>query len=115
MLNIDQLVAAIRSASSEEPAQRLGELFIEWKRDDITAEELKSGIDRAIGHTSLSTAAVHGAGSRLWSEFRSSAIDRIGGMTMNERLYWFGLFERYDEAKTEEARMKIHAKLHAHP
>jgi hypothetical protein len=113
MLNIDELAAAIKSVSPEEPAHRLADLLIEWKRDDSTAEDLKSRIERAIGHTWFSTDAVHSEVYRVWSEFRSLAIDGIGGMTMNERLYCFGLFERYDDAKTEEARLKIYAKLHA--
>jgi hypothetical protein len=110
MLNIDEVAAAIRSVSPEEPAQHLGELFIEWKHTDTTAEGLKSRIERAIGYIWFSTDAVPSEVYRLWSEFRSGAIDGIGGMTMNERLYWFGVFERYDEAKTEEARKKIYAK-----
>ena len=115
MLNIDQLAAAIRSVSPEEAAQRLGEQIIAWKRDDTTAEDLTSRIERTIGYIWFSTDAVHSEVYRLWSEFRSYAIDGIGGMTMNERLYWFGLFQRYDEAKTEEARLRIYAKLHARP
>jgi hypothetical protein len=114
-VNIDELAAAIRSVSPEEPAQRLGNLLLEWKRDDSTAEDLRSHIERAIGHIWFSTDAVHGEVYRLWSEFRSRAIDGIGGMTMNERLYWFGLLERFDKAKTDEARKRVYAKLHARP
>lgn len=114
-MNIDELAAAIRSVSPEEPAQRLADLLLAWKRDETTADELKSRIERAIGYIWLSTDAVHREVYRLWSEFRTNAIDGIGGMTMIERLYWFGLFDRYDEAKTEEARLSIYAKLLAHP
>ena len=37
----------------------------------------------------------------------------LGGMTMNERLYWFGLLDGYDKCSTEDDRLVIYAKLHA--
>ncbi len=114
-MNLDELAAAIRSTSPEEPAQRLADLLIAWKGDDTTAEDLKSSFERAIGYTWLSTDAIHSAIYRHWSEFREGAIDGIGGMTMNERLHWFGLFERFGEAKTDEERARVYAKLHASP
>jgi hypothetical protein len=115
MLNIDELAAAIRSTSPEEPAQRLAGLLIEWQRDDTTANELRAHIERVIGYTWFSTDAVHGEIYRLWSAFCTDAIDGIGGMTMNERLHWFGLVQRFDGATTEEAKRRIYAKLHARP
>lgn len=114
-LNIDELAAAIRSISPEESAQRLADLLMEWKRDDTTAEDLKPHIERAIGYIWFSTDAVHSEVYRLWSDFRGHAIDGIGAMTLNERLHWFGLFQHFDEAKTQEARLRIYAKLHARP
>ena len=59
MLNIDELATAIRSISPEEPAQHLGDLLNEWKRDDTTAEALKSHIERTIGYFWFSTDEVH--------------------------------------------------------
>lgn len=115
MLTIDELVAAIRSVSPEEPAQRLDDLLLAWKRDETTADELKSHIERTIGYTWFSTDTVHREVYRLWAEFRTYAIEGIGGMTVNERLHWFGLFQRFDDAKTEEARTNIYAKLLARP
>ena len=49
----------------------------------------------------------------MWTEFRKSAIDGIGGMTMNERLYWFGLFDLFDNAKNKSGQEKFYGKLMA--
>ena len=35
----------------------------------------------------------------------------IGGMTMNERLHRFGLFERFDACDAEEESQVVHNKL----
>lgn len=115
MLTLDGLAAAIRSTSSEEPTQRLASLLMDWKRDDTSARDLASRMEQAIGNASLSTDGARASVFRLWSEFRTGVIDGIQGMTMNERLHWFGMFERFDEAATEEDRAKIYAKLHARP
>ncbi len=49
----------------------------------------------------------------MWTEFRNSAIDGIGGMTMNERLYWFGLFDLFENAKDNVEQDKYYQKLMA--
>ena len=49
----------------------------------------------------------------MWTEFRKSAIDGIGGMTMNERLYWFGLFDLFNNAKNDAEEEKFYGKLMA--
>jgi hypothetical protein len=99
MLNIDERAAAIGAISREEPAQRLANLLLEWKRANSSAEDLKPHIERAIEYIWFSTEIVHSEVYRLWSEFRSHTIDCVGRMTMNERLTCFGLLRRYDEAR----------------
>ena len=51
----------------------------------------------------------------MWSSFRDQAIAGIAGMTMNERLYWFGLFDEFDACPDQEAKLKIYKKLMASP
>jgi len=46
-LTIDELAATIRSISPEEPAQRLADLLLAWKRDETTADELKKEVGQA--------------------------------------------------------------------
>ena len=36
-------------------------------------------------------------------------------MTMNERLYWFGLVERFDACPDQAASLVVYRKLHANP
>ena len=49
---------------------------------------------------------------RNWCHFRELAIDGIGGMTMNERLYVFGLFELWGESD-EKFRAVLRMKMKA--
>lgn len=47
---------------------------------------------------------------RNWCNFKEVAIDGIGGMTMNERLYVFGLLELWDESD-EKFRAVLQMKM----
>jgi len=49
----------------------------------------------------------------MWTEFKNSAIDGISAMTMNERLYWFGLFELFENVKNDNEQEKYYKKLMA--
>jgi hypothetical protein len=113
-MNIDELAAAIEAASPNANGRELAVLLRNWKSTSETAERLSELVERYIGHTWFETEAVNDAVYSLWSNFRDEAIGGIDGMTMNERLYCFGLFERFDHASVNE-REEIYAKLHAHP
>ena len=113
-MTLDSLASAILATSTEEPAQRLAKHLLEWKGDDTTVEDLNSGTEKFIGYTWFSTDEIHSQIYKLWSEFRNSSIQRISGMTMNERLFCFGLTSRFDSAQSENSRKVIYAKLLAH-
>ena len=68
-----------------------------------------------FGNTRLQSEADHSKAYGLWKAFRDDAIQGIGGMTMNERLYLFGLFERFDLSNTEEQKNVVYRKLLAKP
>jgi hypothetical protein len=110
-LTLDSLAAEIIAISPEEPAQRLAKYLMDWKSDDTSVEALNSGIEKVIGFTWFSTDEVHNQIYKLWATFRESSIQGISGMTMNERLWCFGLTTRFDSAKTENARKVIYDKL----
>jgi hypothetical protein len=114
-MNLDELSEEICKVSSEKVVQDLFRILIEWKDSEETAEELKEGIERYIGNTWIEKNEDYSNIYRLWSEFRDEAISGIGGMTMNERLYWFGLFNRFDASKSEEEKLLVYRKLHAKP
>ena len=110
-MTIDSLAAEIKKTSSEEVVQRLGDLLLEWKEDDRTVEALTSDVERYIGYTWISTDELHNRVYYLWSQFRNDSILGIQGMTMNERLFTFGLISRFDAASTAGSREVLYAKL----
>jgi hypothetical protein len=111
---IDDLAKSISRVSQERDAQRLSTILIEWKADNSNVELLCELVEHYIGNVWLSSDEIHQDIYRLWSSFRDESISNIGGMTMNERLYCFGLLERFDHASSTD-RKAIYEKLHATP
>jgi len=114
-MTIDELASAISRSSPDAAGQGLARLLVEWKRDATSVDELRLLVDRYIGDRWLADNSSHAGVQGLWSEFCAAAIDDIGGMTVNERLFHFGLFGDFDEAHTSQARERIYAKLLAAP
>lgn len=114
-MDLDELATAMRKTSSDPVVLRLSDLLSVWKDDSSDAKELESTVERYIGNTWIADTAEHEKIYSLWSQFRDDAIHGIGGMTMNERLYCFSLFPRWEGTKTDEDRKAIYAKLLANP
>lgn len=114
-MTLDELVRHIFEVSSEAVVQRLGQLLLDWKTDSSTAEQLRDKVERYIGNSWIERDQDHARVYTLWSEFRDGAIAAIGGMTMNERLYYFSLFECFDASQNEKEKLTVYAKLHAVP
>ncbi len=114
-MNLDELATAMKKTSGDPVALKLSDLVSAWKDDESNAKELESTVERYIGNSWISNTAEHKEIYSLWSQFRNDAIHGIGGMTMNERLYSFSLFPRWDSAQTDEDRKAIYAKLLANP
>ena len=112
-MNLDALEAEIRAISRDPVVQGAANLLVAWKESDATAEELASTIERYFGGMWVKSAQSHERAYSIWSTFRRQAIGGIGGMTMNERLYWFALFQRWDSLRDEEDRLALYRKLHA--
>jgi len=113
-MNLDELANRLRVNFVDPAVQRLGAALLEWKTDSSTVVELRERIERYIGNSWIATEEDHRAVYGLWSSFRDDAINRIGGMTMNERLYWFGLVDRFD-GSNEQEQLVIYRKLNATP
>ncbi|SIS80537.1 hypothetical protein [Neptunomonas antarctica] len=96
--------------SSDEVVARLVSYLSDWKSDDTNAIELADSIERFFGNSWITNEESHSHLYKLWSGFKAEAVSGIGGMTMNERLCWFGLFERFDNASEAEQQV-IYAKL----
>lgn len=112
---LDELASSIKAASSDPVAVKLADLLSQWKDDDSNVEDLESWVERYIGNTWIASEEEHKSIYRLWSEFKSETVRCIHGMTMNERLFCFGLMSRFDAARTEQERKAIYAKLLANP
>lgn len=114
-MTLDELEEQMRAVSGDAIGQRMTSLVKDWKSDDATVEQLHSSVERCIEcyryDGSINYEEIH----RLWSSFRKEVIGGIGGMTMNERLYYFGLFSRFDKCETEEARGRLYEKLLSTP
>lgn len=98
-MNLDDLSKNIRKTSEEKIVQKLADHIQDWKINEKNAIELSDGVERFLGNTWIENRTDFDKIYGMWSEFRISAIEGIGGMTMNERLYRFGLFELFDKEK----------------
>lgn len=114
-VTIDETAAAIGHTSTDAVVQGLARLLVEWKFNADNVDELRTQVERYIGNSWIADDSTHAAVYVLWSAFCKTAIDCIGGMSMNERLFRFGLFERFDNASSPLAREEIYAKLLAAP
>ena len=114
-MHLDELAHRIASVSDDPLVQRLPKLLRDWKFDDTTVEQLRESVERYIGNSWIQSTRHHEDVYGLWSTFRDEAITSIGGMTMNERLYWFSLFPLFDACETDDDRSRFYKKLLASP
>jgi hypothetical protein len=110
-MNYDEYIKEVEKFSDDEVVVHLRKHLSEWKLDDCNVIELAASIERFFGNSWIESEETHNHLYGLWSKFKKEAIEGIGGMTMNERLYWFGLFERYESLQSETAKKVIYAKL----
>lgn len=109
-MNYDEYIEELRKYSGDEVVVRLVSHLINWKSDDTNVVELANSIERYFGNTWIIDEETQSHLYKLWASFSATAISGIGGMTMNERLYWFGLLKLYESA-TETGQQVIYAKL----
>ena len=110
-MNYDEYIEEVDKFSDNEVVARLRRYLAEWKEGDSDVVELVDSIERFFGNSWIESEVTHNHLYSLWSKFKKNAIEGIGGMTMNERLYWFGLFERFDGLQSDAAKKVIYGKL----
>lgn len=110
-MTLRDLLTALPKASSDPVVHRLIDLLEQWRSNTDNAEDLYRTVDKYIGTTWIANDAEHKAVYALWSAFREKCIAGRGGMTINERLYRFDLFDAWDSAETEEDRAAIRHKI----
>jgi hypothetical protein len=111
-MNLDELTKKIRIVSEENVVQKLADYIQEWKTDERNAVDLRNSVEKYLGNVWIDKQTDFEEIYGMWSEFRKSAIEGIGGMTMNERLYLFGLLDLFDKA-SKDKQQKIYSKLMA--
>lgn len=114
-MNLDQLTDAIKTSTEEKLPERLEHWIKEWKKDDKTVDDLVYMVEKWFGNVWFGETSDHNKCYALWEDFKKNQIEDIGGMTINERLYNFCLFDRYDSCNTREDQLKIYTKLKAKP
>ena len=114
-MTIDELASVLSRTSPDTVVQGLARLLVEWKCGAANVNDLRLQVDRYVGNSWIADDSTHAVVLGLWSEFCTTAIEGIGGMTMNERLFHFGLFEEFDNADTSQAKEGIYAKLFVAP
>jgi len=110
-MNLDDLVQSIPNS---ENALRDGfaRLIDVWKRSAESLERLDYLVTKWHGNVSFHKTKDSDIFLQNWRNFKTETIDGINAMTVNERLYFFGLFELWDESD-EEFRAVLRRKLEA--
>lgn len=114
-MNLDEFTRSLRSASKEKYLQELAEYIDEWKHDDRNVADLEKTIERFFGYIWLFSEEDYSKAYEIWTSFRSEVVEKIDGMTMNERLFSFCLLELFDTCNTNEDRQAVYEKVHAIP
>jgi hypothetical protein len=112
-MNYDEFVNEVQQYDSDDDVAKFLHVLKDWKINGQNVVQLQSTIERLFGLSWIESEETHNHLYKLWSSFNKSAIESIGGMTMNERLFWFGLFEQFDSCKSEAKKQLIYSKLSA--
>jgi hypothetical protein len=110
-MNLDELVESIEN-SDVGLRKQLEIIVSNWKTDNSSIEDLIYLIGKWHGNVWFSGDESSNLFYENWCEFKNIAVSSIKGMTFNERLYWFGLFEIWDksnDAFKKTIRLKLKA------
>ncbi len=113
-MNYDELISEIQILSAaDDGVQSLINLLINWKIEETDVNQLVDLVESFFGNSSISSTEIHNSVYKLWSDYKTESIASINVMTMNERLYHFGLFDQFDSCNSEIERRVIYKKLSA--
>jgi hypothetical protein len=110
-MNLDELVNSIPESEAELKSS-LKHWVESWKQDDRTTDELGYSIGKWHGNVWFKDTNISNKFYSDFMAFKREAIEGIGGMTINERLYHFSLFEKWGQSN-ENQKAIIYRKLKA--
>lgn len=113
-MNYDDFQREVRRYCNVVEVSQLDKVLSDWKTNSATVNDLSDLVDEFFLKARLETDLQKHLSS-TWSDFRRTAIDGIEGMTMNERLHYFGLFDRFEASSTESGKSVVYSKLLAKP
>jgi hypothetical protein len=110
-MTLPELRTVLASLSVSGGDCKLRDMFVDrlaaWGTDRSTAVELLRDMNRLLGHVWFEVPDVH---QRVFEVIEALAklVGEIGGMTMNERLFNFGLFETWDRSSVADQGLIRH-------
>jgi hypothetical protein len=107
----DELIENIQKVSDEKFVQDIVHYLSNWKNDDRNVDRLDYDFEKYMGNTWIENKNDFKKIYEMWMEFKNESIKNIKGMTMNERLYIFGLMGKFDSCKNEDEKNNITKKL----
>jgi hypothetical protein len=116
-MNLNELILSIKNLSSDRDNSVSGLIryFEDWKKNNKTVFELNNTIgkfrDGVFPDENDENKETLKKILKILYDFQNEVILNIGGMTMNERLYFFSLFERFDACKNSEKKEIICEKV----
>lgn len=112
-MNLDDYIAEISRHRQDPACAVLASMLELWKHDSSDVRALVNCVERYFGNSWIESDEVHGQLYAKWEGFKTAVVDPLGGKTMNERLYWFGLSRRHSECRSDQERELLYAKLGA--
>jgi hypothetical protein len=109
----DELTEGIQKISNEKVVQDIVQYLKNWKDDDRNVDRLHYDFEKYLGNIRIETVTDFNKIYEMWKSFRDCAILNFAGMTMNERLYVFGLLDKFDTCKNIKEQNDIYEKLSA--
>ena len=112
-MNLDELILNIKNLSEGNISVSGLILYLaDWKVNNKTVQELNQTIEkfRDSFWPNENESNLLKILTTLY-DFQNEIILNIGGMTINERLYLFSLFDRFDSCKNNNGKETIYHKL----
>ena len=106
-----ELISQLKAPDQGQEAKQLLRILEQWKKNDQPISTLQTSVNKFLALNENVSETIQST----WKRFESESILFVDGMTMNERLFVFNLFNRWDRCKTMDHKLKLYAKVHAHP